>query len=101
MAKHKQEKYIKAWAQGHEIEWKTPSMGWTSVGQYPYWYENTEYRVKPAEKVVRWLWAFKYSGRWYTHNQYLTDAESEEWFEEHDATSSKKLKWSQQEFDDE
>ena len=100
MAKHKQEKYIKAWAEGHEIEWKTPSMGWTSVGQYPYWYENTEYRVKPAEKVVRWLWAnIVKKNKWVQNRDYMTESEAYDYFGLYKQTY-KKLDWSRQEFDE-
>ena len=94
--KHKHAELIKQWADGSQVQIKLHN-DWFDL-PHPTW-GGDEYRIKPAEKVVRWLWAFKYSGAWYTHNCYLTDAESEEWFEDHDATSSKKLEWSREEFD--
>ena len=100
MKPHKHSALIKQWADGHKVEILSRVDGGWHDEEYPDWDEDYEYRIKPIEKVVRWLWAFKYSGIWYTHNQYLTDDESEEWFKEHEATFSKKLEWSREEFDE-
>lgn len=44
---HKHAELIKAWADGAEIEYKTPSGKWFTLCQ-PTWLPLREYRVKPA-----------------------------------------------------
>lgn len=102
MKPHNHAVYINAFVEGIPVECRSleTNMEWKRVIHLNTFDLGGEFRIKPAEKVVRWLWAFKYSGTWYTHNRYLTDAESEEWFEEHEATSSKKLEWSREEFEE-
>lgn len=51
--RHKHADVIIAWAEGAEIEYrKSPQYIWNSA-EYPGWYENYEYRVKPPAKKYR------------------------------------------------
>ena len=99
MKPHKHAEVIKAWADGAQLQLKCSNGVWEDTNG-PNWIAGFEFRIKPAEKVVRWLWVFKHSNEWYTHNRYLTDAEALEWVENHEATSSKKLDYTRQEFDE-
>lgn len=45
MAAHRYAEFIKAWADGEEIEVATMS-GWQPIGKSPSWSEGNEYRVK-------------------------------------------------------
>lgn len=62
---HKHAEVIKKWADGHEIEYKSPHTdSWTSFvkGTLPTWWNDWEFRVKPEIKYV-WmaLWKKKLS----------------------------------------
>lgn len=46
---HKHCQFIKAWAEGIEIEVRTNS-GWSHIGEHPAWAEMNEYRIKPEPK---------------------------------------------------
>ena len=102
MKPHKHAEFIKAWAEGKEVQWKTPSGGWLDVGEYPGWMNNQTYRIKPAEKVVRWLWLnkSKYDKTWYVSSRFMTEAEANECAKETAITQYKKLEWSREEFDE-
>lgn len=58
---HKHVELIKAWADGACIQYrvKLHNIGqeaWYDI-ENPNWNNaNNDYRIKPAEKVVRWLW---------------------------------------------
>lgn len=56
MKPHKHAELIKAWADGAEIQHKTPTCTNWSKCKEPSWIPTWEYRIKPAEKVVRWQW---------------------------------------------
>ena len=54
--KRKHAELIHAWADGAEIGYQqSHSKTWVSIRD-PVWDEDTMYRIKPADKVVRWLW---------------------------------------------
>ena len=53
MPKHKHAEVIHAWADGAEVQVKWESVGWQD-SKDPAWFTEWEYRIKPAEKVVRW-----------------------------------------------
>ena len=64
--KHKHAEFIKAWADGAEIEWRMPQQTtWYDV-HCPLWYEVYEYRIKPEIKqpVVRWKWTYPLGDIW-------------------------------------
>lgn len=52
MTPHKHAEVIKAWADGAEIQWKSPGDLWVSLPENssPAWSTNFEYRVKPQPK---------------------------------------------------
>ena len=59
--RHKHADVIIAWANGAEIEFrKSPEHIWDAA-EFPGWYENYEYRVKPPTKKYR-MALFKYPG---------------------------------------
>jgi len=75
--KHKHAELIKAWADGAEIEYKSP-YGWSPIeGRNPSWLDNSEYRIKSEEKkpVVRWKWAYRSSGEWLESEMFMTQDE--------------------------
>ena len=54
MKPHKHCEFIKAWADGHEIQFRAVGKNWTDCDQFrPSWYELHEYRVKPKIKTYR------------------------------------------------
>lgn len=57
MKPHKHAELIKAWADGATIQYYEVSLGWIDTD--PLWGSNHKYRIKPAEKVVRWQWIIK------------------------------------------
>jgi hypothetical protein len=54
--KHKHAELIKAWADGAQIQVKDCNLVWDDR-EDPGWHPNREYRIKPKQPVVRWLWA--------------------------------------------
>lgn len=51
--RHKHADIITAWAEGAEIEYrKSPEHTWNAA-EFPGWYENYEYRVKPTARKYR------------------------------------------------
>ena len=53
---HKHAAVIKAWADGAKVQSKVSGSQWMD-NDYPQWYENTQYRVKPEPKpdYVRYI----------------------------------------------
>ena len=101
MGKHKHAEIIKAWADGATIEYfNTLEQQWQRLDGSDF-YPQLKYRVKPAEKVVRWLWAF-YSvsqARWVAIGAYMTEDAAHDYFGLR-ARNYKKLDWSREEFDE-
>lgn len=107
MKPHKYAEVIKAWADGHMIQYLHDDgehePWWVDItGNCVPWDLRDTYRIKPAEKVVRWLWVSKciYNGRWYQSAAYMTQEEAEDSFRDTSITQYKKLKWSREEFDE-
>lgn len=102
MKPHTHEKYIKAWAEGKAVQFRTPGDAWVDVGSYPCWMDNQEHRIKPADPVVRWLWVYKsniFGGLWSlwgTH--YMSEQDAKERAES--GLEYKKLEWSRETFDE-
>ena len=61
--KHKHAELIKAWADGAQIQVKACNLVWEDR-EHPYWARDREYRIKPEQPVVRWLWAKQVLGDW-------------------------------------
>ena len=97
MGKHKHAEVIHAWADGAQVQVKGHN-GWIDEKNTPSFNAVAEYRIKPAEKVVRWLWAYKHNDKWYTNNRYATEAEFYEIYTGVD--TYKKLEWSRETFDE-
>jgi hypothetical protein len=70
----------------------------------PQWEENVEYRIKPKEPVVRWLWAWVPkefpTGGWHMCGSFMTEVEAQAYFSMHSNGCYKKLEWSREEFDE-
>ena len=98
MKPHKHAEVIHAWADGAEVQMKWESAGWQDSTD-PVWYPEWEYRIKPSEKVVRWLWAWQDTiGIWSVMHCYMTENEFNIMLPRHSA--HKRLEWSRQEFDE-
>jgi hypothetical protein len=98
MGKHKHADIIRAWADGVEVEAKNVHGEWEPQ-IHPQFYDWREYRIKPKEKVVRWLWARKdMHGTWIPTSCYLTEDEFRQATPE--GREYKKLEWSKEEFDE-
>ena len=96
MTKHKHAEVIKAWADGAQVQVKWHN-GWIDEKNTPSFNAAAEYRIKPAEKVVRWLWAYKTPEGFYILNRFFTEAEADKWF---DNVPHKRLDYTRQEFDE-
>ena len=98
MQPHKHAEIIKAWADGvtvqinHDGEWRDM--------ERPLWTEVCEYRIKPAEKVVRWLWVYRSKTVPGWHLSGLVMSEEEMEARKDTAVVYKKLDFSRQEFDE-
>lgn len=60
---HKWAKEIKAWADGHMVEWRcNANADWQTLTGSPVWDTNpeVEYRIKPERKVV-WDWYVEFA----------------------------------------
>jgi len=78
--KHKHAELIKAWADGAVIEYKVHNGGWVAL-EHPSWDDHNEYRIKPKQPVVRWLWAIKkdkWNG-WDLMNRFMDDEQANHW----------------------
>ncbi len=51
--RHKHADTIHAWAEGAEIEYRKSQEDIWNEAEFPGWYENYEYRVKPPTKKYR------------------------------------------------
>lgn len=51
MTKHMWHKEIKAWADGNDIEYFSPSSNIWNSATTPIWSSSTQYRVKPKEPI--------------------------------------------------
>src|SRR5690606_20731237 len=67
MKPHKHAEVIKAWADGAKVQVRDPSEAnpqWTDATYTPRWYNDIEYRVKPAPKQL-WVRPFnRIDGGW-------------------------------------
>ena len=98
MKPHKHAEVIHAWADGAEVQMKMHDGVWINADT-PYWHNDCEYRVKPSEKVVRWLWAWQDTiGIWSVMHCYMTENEFNIMLPRHSA--HKRLEWSREEFDE-
>ena len=55
---HKWAKEIKAWADGAEIEYKTPMGEWEDCDIKPDWRHDVAYRIKPQPKKSQYLYVW-------------------------------------------
>ena len=97
MTKHKHAELIKAWADGAQVQIKMQNGVWLDIDRH-HWNVDCEFRIKPAEKVVRWLWIFEDNGIWSVTHSYLT--ESEFLCLVKFRCPYRKLEWSREEFDE-
>ena len=75
MKPHKHAAVIHAWADGAQVQVKGHN-GWIDEKNTPSFNAVAEYRIKPAEKVVRWLWIWQDNvGIWSVTHSYLTESE--------------------------
>lgn len=76
---HKHAELIKAWADGHEIEFLDLDGIWKLTTK-PQWVIEAQYRIKPEVKqpVVRWQWAYWHDARksWSVTDMMLTEEEA-------------------------
>ena len=98
MKPHKHSELIKAWADGAEIQIKNSFGDWVATD--PLWSEHYEYRIKPAEKVVRWLWVFENPVGWDLCSRVMSEAEIQANKDLYPSAKYKKLEWSREEFDE-
>jgi hypothetical protein len=74
--KHKHYDMIVAWAEGKQIQNFNENTGeWQDLIAPPYWIQNFQYRIKPKQPVVRWLWAYKTPSGWRSTSDFYTDSE--------------------------
>jgi len=68
---HKHAEFIKAWADGAEIQIKTLAGRWVTIGHVaPSWEVKHEYRIKPEPQVYE-CFIHKEAGRVIYENPYL------------------------------
>lgn len=67
MATRKHAALIHAWADGAEIEFKDTDGDWSDCAPHntPYWDADTEYRIKPKTKTVKFRNWYATNGRVY------------------------------------
>lgn len=108
MKPRKHAELIRAWADGAEIQ------VWSERGIVPFWknvenplfYDCQIYRIRPNEKVVRWLWAFRKDDEirgehgWLYTNSFVSDEEMEAQKKLRPDVKYIKLEWSREEFDE-
>ena len=78
--RHKHHKVIKAWADGAVIE-GNDGYGWFEPKD-PRFFNHIEYRVKPAEPVYEWQWAY-YTREfltWIVTDCHMTKSSAEDFF---------------------
>ena len=101
MGKHKHAEIIKAWADGAEVQvfrHEYDGYYWEDTAT-PNFNIDFDYRIKPTEKVVRWLWAWQPIGtNWsFISEHRYTDEEVKAALKDGTFT---KLEWSREEFDE-
>jgi hypothetical protein len=101
MKPHKHAELIKAWADGAEIQYRYQNfIDWYDI-ENPNWDVSKEYRIKPTEKVVRWLWVYRlkteHTNAWVQCNTYMTDKDANINFSDFDY---KKIDYTRMEFDE-
>lgn len=92
---HKHAELIKAWADGAEIQIRVLQSGYWADSTPPAWREDREYRIKPAEKVVRWLWTEVSAVGARLTDYFYTDEEARK-----ELTNAVKLEFTRTEFDE-
>ncbi len=97
MKPHKHAELIKAWADGAEIQYRlSPEEEWKDMGS-PLWWDCNEYRIKPKQPVVRWMWAWEEYGMWCFSDTFMTEKDAKE-LEAESKCRYIKLDWSRTEF---
>lgn len=69
MKPHKHAELIKAWADGAEIQYaiyKSDEPEWHDCGDYFWWSDDNQYRIKPQPKPD--VFTFAYIPKWYVLN---------------------------------
>jgi hypothetical protein len=102
MKPHKHAEVIHAWADGKTVQhYSAINEKWIDLNpEMRNWKaDDYEYRIKPTEKVVRWLWLSKqYGDIWYMSTTYMTEPQAQYHFD--GGIQYQKLEWSRQEFDE-
>ena len=78
MTKHKWHKEIKAWADGAEIEVRSPlNNGWSAwvlvENKSPQWFNENQYRIKPQPKEPQYLCVYEAATGLHLAKSYPTD----------------------------
>lgn len=100
---HKHAECIKAWADGACIQYRVKfndigQEAWYDTGN-PNWNNaNNDYRIKPAEKVVRWQWIMKGALGFYVTAHFHTEKEVVNRSGKEDIVG--KAEWTRMEFDE-
>ncbi len=97
--KHKHAELIKAWADGAEIQWRSETYTnnlWVEA-RNPSWDNACEFRIKPKQPVVRWMWAWEEYGMWCFSDTFMTEKDAKE-LEAESKCRYIKLDWSRTEF---
>ena len=103
MTPHKHAALIKAWADGAQIQYRVKLHDIGQEAWYdsetPHWHRSDiDFRIKPAEKVVRWQWIWRNAlGAIYVPTDMLTEQEIEK--HENKKYCLGKAEWSRMEFD--
>lgn len=98
MKPRKHAELIKAWADGATIQYFEASLGWIDTD--PLWGSNHKYRIKPAEKVVRWQWITVCKGsKPQISRSFFTEQEVSNGFQI-GVTIIGRAEWSRMEFDE-
>ena len=98
MVKHKHAEVIHAWADGAKVQCKTLNDIWVDRDN-PGWTLTAEYRIKPTEKVVRWLWLSEYNNSQFCDCIYMSENEARNRYLLK-SMKYRKLEWSREEFDE-
>lgn len=97
---HKHAEVIKAWADGAKIQVRDNVTGnWDDLDYTPSWDVRLQYRVKPKEPIIRYLWAFK-KERWTGFDIFgrlMDEKQAHEWAANNDWVIQR-LDWSRTEF---
>jgi hypothetical protein len=101
MKPHTHAKYVQAFIEGKTVQYRLPCdhSQWGEVTKFQHFDFYDVYRIKPAEKVVRWLWAYRSVLDDSIHVSEVYKTEDEAFQSWHGVTLHKKLEWSREEFD--